>query len=55
MTAVTESVVEECSLDRLRELGCEDVSSRAIAPSEPAAERADYKQVFPAGMPKLRG
>ncbi len=43
---ITESVVEECSLDRLRELGCEVLSGLTIAPGESAAERADYQQVF---------
>src|SRR5947208_4782662 len=43
---ISESVVEECSLDWLRELGYETLPGLAIAPGEPAAERADYKQVF---------
>jgi len=43
---ITESVVEQCSLDWLRELGYETLSGLVIAPGEPAAERSDYKQVF---------
>src|SRR5437588_7472072 len=43
---ITESVVEQCSLDWLRELDYETLSGLAIAPAEPAAERADYKQIF---------
>ena len=43
---ITESVVEQCSLDWLGGLGYEVLSSLALAPGEPAAERADYKQVF---------
>src|SRR6266699_4925872 len=43
---ITESVVEQCSLDWLCELGYEVLSGLTIAPGEPAAERADYKQVF---------
>jgi hypothetical protein len=43
---ITESVVEECSLDWLRELGYEVLPGLAIAPGETAAERSDYKQVF---------
>src|SRR6266404_4716861 len=43
---ITESVVEECSLDWLRGLGYEVLSGLSIAPGEPAAERSDYKQVF---------
>ncbi len=43
---ITESVVEECSLDWLRELGYEVLSGLAIAPGETTAERSDYKQVF---------
>jgi type I restriction enzyme R subunit len=41
-----ESVVEDAALDWLRGLGYEVLSGLAIAPGEPAAERADYKQVF---------
>src|ERR1017187_9032118 len=43
---ITESIVEQCSLDWLRELGYEVLSGLAIVPGETAAERADYKQVF---------
>ncbi|MDD5140201.1 MAG: type I restriction endonuclease subunit R [Verrucomicrobiales bacterium] len=43
---ITESVVEDAALDWLRGLGYEVLSGLAIAPGEPAAERADYKQVF---------
>jgi type I restriction enzyme R subunit len=39
-------VVEDAALDWLREQGYEILSGLAIAPGEPAAERADYKQVF---------
>ena len=44
--AITESVVELAALDWLKEMGFEVLSGLAIAPGEPAAERADYKQVF---------
>src|SRR6266699_4788349 len=43
---ITESVVEQCSLDWLKGLGYEILSGLTIAPDEPAAERSDYKQVF---------
>jgi type I restriction enzyme R subunit len=43
---INESVVENAALDWLRGLGYEVLSGLAIAPGEPAAERADYKQVF---------
>jgi len=43
---LTESVVEDAALDWLREQGYEILSGLAIAPGEPAAERAVYKQVF---------
>jgi len=43
---LNESVVEDAALDWLRGLGYEVLSGLAIAPGEPAAERADYKQVF---------
>jgi hypothetical protein len=43
---ITKSVVEGCSLDWLGELGYETLPGLAIAPGEPAAEWADYKQVF---------
>ncbi len=43
---ISESVVEDAALDWLRGLGYEVLSGLAIAPGEPAAERADYKQVF---------
>jgi type I restriction enzyme R subunit len=39
-------VVEQAALDWLYGLGYEVLSGLAIAPGEPAAERADYKQVF---------
>jgi type I restriction enzyme R subunit len=38
--------VEDAALDWLHGLGCEVLSGPAIAPGEPAAERADYKQVL---------
>jgi len=38
--------VEEAALDWLEGLGYEVLSGLAIAPGEPEAERADYKQVF---------
>src|SRR5882762_7269614 len=44
--SITESVVEQCSLDWLRELGYEVLSGLVIAPGESAEERLDYKQVF---------
>ncbi len=43
---ITESVVEQAALDWLGGLGYKVLSGLAIAPGEPAAERADYKQVF---------
>jgi len=43
---ITESVVEQCSLNWLGGLGYEVLSGLTIAPGEPAAERADYKEVF---------
>ena len=43
---INESVVEQAALDWLRGLGYEVASGLEIAPGEPAAERADYKQVF---------
>jgi type I restriction enzyme R subunit len=43
---LNESVVEDAAFDWLRGLGYEVLSGLAIAPGEPAAERADYKQVF---------
>jgi type I restriction enzyme, R subunit len=45
-TKITESVVEQAALDRLGDLGYEVLSGLVIAPGKPAAERADYKQVF---------
>lgn len=45
-TSITESIVEECSLEWLGGLGYEIVSGLAIAPGEAAAERPDYKHVF---------
>jgi type I restriction enzyme R subunit len=44
--AITESVVERAALNWLRGLGYEIAFGLAIAPAEPAAERADYKQIF---------
>ena len=46
LAKLTESVVEDAALDWLKGLGYEVLSGLAIAPGEPAAERADYKQVF---------
>ena len=43
---LNESIVEQAALDWLGGLGYEILSGLAIAPGEPAAERADYKQVF---------
>jgi hypothetical protein len=44
--SITESVVEECSLDWLRELGYEVLSGLTIAPGEPAAERGrDHRRL----------
>src|SRR6266566_6536295 len=43
---ITESVVERAALDWFRGLGYEVLSGLSIAPGEPAAERADYKQVL---------
>ncbi len=43
---INESVVEQAVLDWLCGLGYEVLSGLTIAPGEPAAERADYKQVF---------
>ena len=45
-TKIIESVVEDAALDWLGGLGYEVLSGLTIAPGEPAAERADYKQVF---------
>jgi type I restriction enzyme, R subunit len=45
-TKITESVVEQAALDWLGGLGYEVLSGLPIAPGEPAAERADYKQVY---------
>jgi type I restriction enzyme R subunit len=45
-TIITESIVELAALDWLGGLGYEVLSGLLIAPGEPAAERADYKQVF---------
>ena len=42
---IMESVVEDAALDWLGGLGYEILSGLAIAPGEPAAERAGYKQV----------
>ena len=46
MAKLTESVVETATLEWLGDLGYEVFSRLAIAPGEPAAERADYKQLF---------
>ena len=43
---ITESVLEGSLLDWLRWLGYEILFGLIIAPGEPAAERADDKQVF---------
>ncbi len=43
---ITESVVEQCSLDWLRELDYEILPGLIIAPGEATAERSNYKQVF---------
>jgi len=43
---ITESVVERAALGWLGDLNYEVLSGLAISPREPAAERADYKQVF---------
>ena len=43
---LNESIVEQAALDWLGGLGYEVLSGLMIAPGEPAAERADYKQVF---------
>jgi hypothetical protein len=43
---INESVVEQVMLDWLCGLGYDVLSGLTIAPGEPAAERADYKQVF---------
>jgi type I restriction enzyme R subunit len=43
---ITESIVERAALDWLSGLGYEVLSGIVITPGEPAAERADYKQVF---------
>jgi hypothetical protein len=37
---INEAIVEQAALAWLRELGCEVLSALAIAPGEPAAERA---------------
>jgi type I restriction enzyme R subunit len=43
---ISESIVEQAALDWLNGLGYEVLFGLVIAPGEPAAERADYKQVF---------
>jgi hypothetical protein len=43
---ITESVVEDAALDRLKGLGCEVLSGLEIAPVELMAEHAEFKQVF---------
>jgi type I restriction enzyme R subunit len=43
---INEAIVEQAALEWLKGLGYEVLSGLAIAPGEPAAERADYKQVF---------
>jgi type I restriction enzyme R subunit len=46
MTAFTESIVEQASLDWLRALGWAIAHGREIAPDQPGAERAHYGQVI---------
>ena len=46
MNSISESIIEKAALNWLGGLGSEDLSELMIAPGEPAAERADYKQVF---------
>ena len=46
MKTLNKSIVEQAALDWLKSLGYEVLSGLAIAPGEPAAERADYKQAF---------
>jgi type I restriction enzyme, R subunit len=43
---INEAIVEQAALDWLKGLGYDVLSGLAIAPGEPATERADYKQVF---------
>ena len=43
---INEAIVEHAALDWLKGLSYEVLSGLAIAPGEPAAERADYKQIF---------
>ena len=43
---INEAIVEPAALDWMKDLGYEVLSGLVIAPGEPAAERADYKQVF---------
>ena len=52
---INEAIVEQAALEWLRGLDYETLSALAIAPGEPAAERADYKQVvlFCRLLPKL--
>src|ERR1035441_2252454 len=45
-TKITESVVEQATLAWLKGLSYEVLFGLDIAPGEPAAERADYKQIF---------
>ncbi|MDY0391873.1 MAG: type I restriction endonuclease subunit R [Candidatus Bipolaricaulis sp.] len=46
MTAFTESVVEQAALAWLESVGWQIANGPEIAPGEPAAERADYGQIF---------
>jgi type I restriction enzyme R subunit len=45
MSRISEFTIEVAALDWLAGLGYEVLSGLAIAPGEPAAERADYRQV----------
>ncbi|HET8630861.1 MAG TPA: type I restriction endonuclease subunit R [Thermomicrobiales bacterium] len=49
LTKFTESIVEEAALAWLADLGYEVVFGPDIAPGEPTAERADYREVVLAG------
>jgi len=46
VTAFTESVVEQAALAWLESVGWQIANGPEIAPGEPAAERADYGQIF---------
>lgn len=50
---ITESVVEEATLDWLGEPGYTVLNGPSIAPGEPGAERASYNDVVLAG--RLQG